>query len=130
MSQPIAKFKLTGQIPSGKNSVVVTRKGHRFPAKRFKDWKADAIKQLHDQGIKPINIKTPVSCTIKYSAGNLRRRDVPGMIDALWHLIEYCAIVHDDKYLGDLGQRVIFDNLGLDRENPGVEVIIYEHQPD
>jgi hypothetical protein len=39
-------FTLTGQIPSGKNAVVVTRTGMRFPAKRFKLWREDALKQL------------------------------------------------------------------------------------
>ena len=94
------RFVLTGQIPSGKNAVIVTRSGHRFPAKRFKLWREDAFRQLDAQ---IPNIKVPAEwnphIAICYTPSDNRRRDVPGMIDALFHLLEKYQTVDDDARL-------------------------------
>lgn len=120
------QFTLKGQIPSGKNAVIVTRSGHRFPAKRFKLWREDAFRQLDAQ---IPNVKVPDDwdpyVRVKYYPGDLRRRDVPGMVDALWHLIEKYGTVDDDARLKNLSW-VTFD---LDRENPRAEVFIEDMDP-
>lgn len=123
------KFKYNKQIPSGKNSVVVTRSGHRFPNKRFSDWKKDILPFIQaarkEYKIeKPIDF--PVNVIVEYTAGDKRRRDVPGMIDAIWHVIEHGGIVSDDRYLGGDGKEVHWLSLGIDKVHYGIEVTIYE----
>ncbi len=86
-------FTLTMQIPSGKNAVRITRTGHRYPNKRFSIWRADAIKSLPS----PLPIFCgPVELIVNYTPGDKKRRDVPGMLDAICHLIEKIGIVVDD----------------------------------
>lgn len=111
-------FKITGQIPSGKNAVVITRTGKRFPQARFVKWRTAALKELNWKG-PPIS--KPVYVFVYYFAGDKRRRDVPGMIDALWHLLEKAGVVSDDKYLGGLGKCTQFHQ-DYDKENPRVYI--------
>lgn len=119
-------FTLKGQIPSGKNAVIVTRSGHRFPAKRFKLWREDAFKQLDAQ---VPNIKVPADwdphVRIEYRPGDRRRRDVPGMVDALWHLIEKYGMVDDDARLKNL----VWETYDVDKERAGVVVLICNMNP-
>ena len=120
-------FTLKGQIPSGKNAITITRKGLRFPNKRFLLWRNEGSRQLQFQKLYTKFgkiIDKPVSIIIDYYKGDLRRRDVPGMLDALWHLLEYNKIITDDKWLGEENCEVIFKNKGLDRKNPRVEITI------
>ncbi|MDH5738704.1 MAG: hypothetical protein OEY77_00095 [Nitrospira sp.] len=85
-------FTLRMQIPSGKNAVQITRNGHRYPNKRFKKWRDEAMSQV---GNTPV-FKGPVSMTVDYTPGDNIRRDVPGLLDALCHLIEKIGTVEDD----------------------------------
>lgn len=117
------KFVITGQCPSGKNSVIVTRTGKRFPSKRFKEWREKAMKELLSQCIPDEPISRPVSVTVEYWASDNRRRDVPGILDALWHLLEKVKIVADDAYLGGRDCEVKFINWGKG-VNSGVEIDI------
>lgn len=114
------RFVLTGQIPSGKNAVVVTRSGMRFPAKRFKLWREDAFNQLMPYG----NLKVPAAwephVLVRYTPGDKRRRDVPGMIDALWHLMEKFGMVDDDARFRHLS----WTTCNVDKERAGVDVTI------
>lgn len=93
-------FHLEGQMPSGKNSVTITRTGHRFPNKRFVIWRDNAFRQLERQRV-PKNHPFTGPCIVEvgYTAGDRRRRDVPGMIDALCHLMERYGLVKDDSQL-------------------------------
>ena len=111
-------FALSGQIPSGKNAVVVTRTGMRFPAKRFKVWREQALDQLSKQGAgqqEPINQTVSIEC--EYTPGDRRTRDVPGMLDALLHVIVKAGLLVDDG----LVWAVTWRRNELDRENPGLK---------
>lgn len=85
-------FSLTMQIPSGKNAVQITSSGHRYPKKRFKAWRDEAISQIGDA----VSFDGPVSLIVDYTPGDAIRRDVPGLLDALCHLIEKIGIVAND----------------------------------
>lgn len=84
---------LHGQIKSGKNRVLTTRKGHRYPPKEFKVWRDAMMAQIG-------NVHTPITgdvvMSVDYVPGDKIRRDVPGMLDALCHLIERAGLVLDD----------------------------------
>ena len=111
-------FRLSGQIPSGKNAVVVTRTGMRFPAKRFKLWREQALAQLGEQGAgqqEPIDQTVSLEC--EYTPGDRRTRDVPGMLDALLHVIVKAGLLVDDG----LVWAVTWRRNELDRENPGLK---------
>ena len=86
-------FLLDCQIPSGKNAVQTTRAGKRYPGKRFKSWRDEAMGQLPY----PVTeFAGPVSMIVDYVPGDNIRRDVPGLLDALCHLIEKVGLVQDD----------------------------------
>lgn len=86
-------FTLWGQIPSGKNAVLITRTGRRYPAKRFQAWRNEAMRQLPPVAGPFVG---PLHLIVDYVKGDLRRRDLPGMTDALLHLIEKAGYVLDD----------------------------------
>ncbi len=97
-------FVITGQTPSGKNAVVVTRSGHRYPQARFVNWRKEALKQLPKLKM----IEAPCSVMIDYFPSDNRRRDVPGIIDALWHLLERGGLIKDDCLLGGFNHFLYF----------------------
>jgi hypothetical protein len=121
------KIVLHGSTPSGKNAVVVTRTGHRFPNARFTTWRADAMQQIHERAIyfgdKKI-VDSPVNCIVKYWAKDRIRRDAPGIQDALWHLLEKSGIVSDDRWLGGEGKKALFWFKAIDKKNPRVEIYL------
>lgn len=122
---------IPNQIPSGKNAITITRTGKRFPNKRFIEWREVSIKFVN---VRQIPIDYPVSIIVNYWTGDKRRRDVPGMIDALWHLLEVKrdrdgsikkdGFIEDDKFLAGENCILLFQNKGLDRQNPRVEIKI------
>ena len=117
------QMKILGQCPSGKNSVIVTRSGKRFPSKRFVDWRSKALKEIKiDKGFKIID--KPCNVIVDYWSGDRRRRDIPGILDALWHLLEKAGVVTDDRYLGGDGCKQVFNNKGQS-DDPRVEITIH-----
>lgn len=112
-------FTLSGQLPSGKNSVVVTRTGHRFPAKRFQDWRTQALTQLQAQcdGI-PQPIRHKLHLAVRYTPGDLRTRDVAGMMDAICHLLERSGLIEND---GQIRECSWYEN-EMDRKQPSAMV--------
>ena len=118
------RFVLKGQIPSGKNAMQVTRTGHHYPLKRFTDWRSSAEVQVREQVGFPRPIETTVMASFTYFPGDLRRRDVPGMIDAAFHLFERLGLVRDDSLIEDVTWR----KWPLDRKNPRVIVELAKTQ--
>lgn len=120
-------LQLAGQCPSGKNAITITRMGHRFPNQRFVDWRFDAMKQLFAQ-LKEIKAELPfsfpVEVEVEYTAKDRIRRDVPGIVDALWHLLEKVGVVTDDTFLSGFGQRLLFIHKGVNKYEAGVIITI------
>lgn len=114
------EFVLRGQLPSGKNAVNITRTGRRYPGKRFALWKADAMRQILAQHKFDRIISAPCKMTVRYFTADKRRRDVSGMIDAVFHVLEKCMIVKDDALIVD----VDWQFCGQDKENPRAEISI------
>lgn len=124
MNRDYEYFYLVGQMPSGKNAVVVTRTGHRFPKKRFVDWREDAFRQLEKQHIpKDLPFEGPCIVEVGYTAGDRRRRDVPGMIDALCHLMERYGLVKDDA------QFIEWHWAQIEGDEAGVRVNVIAREP-
>lgn len=128
---------LEGQIPSGKGQVriaVVRGRVMQFPQARFKNWRKAAYQQITNQRGHWKTLRTAAQVTVKYWPGDLLRRDVPGMMDALCHLLEHCPVckkknkdceipfVQDDSLLVAWN----WIRMPLDRDRPRVEISIVD----
>ena len=113
-----ARFIITGQIMGGKNNIIITRTGHRFPKPSWARWRDDAVRQVKQfipRGFTPFN--TPVNVRLAYFAGDKRRRDMPAIIDSVWHVLEKAGVVTDDWHLW-----VSESSRGYDKGNPRAEI--------
>lgn len=130
------KFTLDGQMPSGKNQIqtaMVRGRLIRFPNARFKAWREGAYQRLLTDRGDWTTLRQPALVTIKYYPGDLRTRDVPGMMDALCHLLEWCPTCGKDQR-PDCKRHVVEDDkllvhwhwttMPLDRKAPRIEVEI------
>jgi len=128
------RFVLAGQLPSGKNAIKTTRTGQRYPSKRFKEWRDEQVcairRRRWELTVAPsptlldhpaFTAIHPVRCEIHYTPGDRRRRDVPGMLDALWHVLEKALIVEDDAQI----TAVTWVEEKLDRDNPNVVIDVH-----
>lgn len=95
------KFHIEGQLKSGKNNMLTTRAGKHYPNPKWAVWRDEVMNQLWEQNSRP-TITKPCSIVVHYTAGDNRRRDVPGMMDALWHCLERAKIVSDDKFFANV----------------------------
>lgn len=120
MSNPVT-FTLSGKLPSGKNAVIVTRTGHRFPAKRFTEWRTLALKELQAQcdGI-PQPLRHRLALIVDYTPGDLRVRDVAGMLDAICHLLERSGLIENDGLIRDC----TWHEFPMDRARPQATVTL------
>lgn len=123
-------------MPSGKGQIktaVIRGRLMRYPSTRFKTWRVDAFKQLKEQAGHLPPLTTTACVEVLYTPGDRIRRDVPGIMDALCHLLEYCPACGSKKR-PDCKIPVVFDDsllvswtwitCPLDRENPRIEVAI------
>ena len=44
-------------------------------------------------------VARPVNVRLDYVAGDKRRRDMPAIVDAIWHAMEKAGVVEDDTLL-------------------------------
>ena len=119
-------MKILGQCPSGKNAVKITRFGKRYPSKRFVEWREKALSHIihYEEAFKAKPINKPCNIKIDYWSGDKRRRDAPGIIDAIYHLLEKAEVVTDDTFLGGDGCSLVFNNHGKSSD-PRVEITIH-----
>ena len=123
-------FVLNGQMPSGKNAVRITRTGHRYPDKRFVAWREDALDQLrkpvarYAQEGACLPLQSTIALECEYTPGDRRTRDVPGMLDALLHLIVKAGLLTDDG----LVWAVTWRRMEMDRKQPGLRFTITQQE--
>jgi Holliday junction resolvase RusA-like endonuclease len=78
----------------------VTRTGRHYAKPVFKRWRDDAVRQIQNQipvGFRQIFV--PCNVRLDYVAGDKRRRDMPAVLDAVWHVLEKAGVVADDTML-------------------------------
>lgn len=115
----LATYKITGQIKSGKNNMQTSRSGKHYPLPAWASWRDEVLWEIKQQG--PIKtIEDACSIHIDYAGGDLKRRDVPGMADALFHCLERAGVIKDDSLF-----RECHWWYSLDRENPRALIRIY-----
>lgn len=97
----IVMIRLAGQVRGGKNNVIVTRSGKRFPNPIFEQWRNKAVLEVKQQ-LSSSKFDVPCHVHVQYTPGDRRRRDVPAIMDGLWHVLERAGVVSDDKFLEDI----------------------------
>jgi len=118
------RLVITGQVHGGKNSMGITRTGKHYPRAAFKSWRDAAIMEVRQQWRWRKAIVDPVSVVIEYWSADKRRRDIPAIIDSLWHVLERADVVLDDSLLGGAGCSVNFKNEGVAKKEPGVVIFL------
>lgn len=131
----VVNIVLRGQMPSGKGQIktaVIHGRLMRYPNPRFKAWRVKAFQELQNQRGRWPRLQEIARVSVRYYPGDRIRRDVPGIIDALCHLLEYCPVcrkknktcnipfVADDSLLAHWDWKT----MELDRENPRIEFSI------
>lgn len=114
------EFTLYSKMQSGKNRVMITRTGHRYPTERFVEWRGNMERQIAAQIAAIRTFTTPVRAIVRYTPGDLIRRDAPGIIDALWHVLERTRIVADDALI----QAIDYHQEPIDRANPRCLIVL------
>lgn len=115
-------FTIPFQLQSGKNRVLITRTGHRYPPKRFQAWR-DAVLKCIPPMAGPYT--GPLHIIVDYVPGDKRKRDVPGMLDALLHVLERGRCMLDDAQV----KQVTWTPFPLDRKRPRCTVTLSPMKP-
>lgn len=112
---------INGQVRGGKNNMIVTRSGLHFPRKSWAIWRDDAVRQVREQtqGMR-VPITQPCTASVIYTAGDRRRRDMPAVMDAVWHVLERSGVVEDDSLICGIERWVT----RYDKYAPGIVVTI------
>lgn len=74
------------------------------------------MRQLVEQGIHKKHYTVPLFILVHYWPGDKRTRDVPGMVDALFHILQRIKFVADDGQF----KHVEWIEEEMDRANPRV----------
>ena len=103
------RLEITGPIKGGKNNYLVLRNGMHVPRPAWKMWRDEVVARLAEQGQKFECITVACDVTIDYRAGDMRRRDIPAIVDAIFHCLERAKILTDDFLVKDLTFRTRYD---------------------
>lgn len=104
-------INLAGQLKSGKNQMQIGRNGRHYPLPAWAAWRDEAVFLSRTQWKKLGfgELILPVELRIDYWAGDKRRRDVAGMLDALGHVFERAEILKDDSLIKYVSWRSFYD---------------------
>lgn len=99
-------FILEGQVRGGKNHMQINfRTGTHYPTPEFAAWRNRACAEIMAQK-KYYPLKFPLyqelACDIDYTPSDNRRRDIPAILDAIFHVLERSGIVADDALIKHL----------------------------
>jgi len=121
-TRKVMHLRIQGQVRGGKNGMGVTRTGRHYAKPLFRAWRDDATRQVQDQlpaGWKPVT--EPLNIRLDYYAGDKRRRDMPAVLDAVWHVLERAGLVADDTLLWAAESA-----RHLDKSQPRVEITLLQ----
>jgi Holliday junction resolvase RusA-like endonuclease len=121
----ILELHLSGQVRGGKNNMKMTRTGRHYPDPKFVLWRADMFRQIAKQ-LPTIHTITEHGFFwyFEYTPEDNRRRDVPAVLDAVFHVLEKAFIVKDDCQIKNME----FHTLEASRENAGILIQVAQHK--
>lgn len=114
-----------GDVPSQKNSKQILfnkATGRRFVASnpRVKAWQTDAAWQL--KNVKVPIFDYPISVHLSFAFRSARRRDLENAASTVLDALVHAGVLADDDYKHACP--IILDFLGVDRDNPRVEITL------
>ena len=118
MAEQVLTLHLKGQVRGGKNNMCITRAGIHYPNPKFVIWRNEMFRQIKEQfplGISTINSRL-LKWSFEYTPEDNRRRDVPAILDAVFHVLERAFIVKDDCLIKNMS----FVELPVSKENSGI----------
>jgi len=86
----------------GKNNFGITKNGIHYPKKNFKIFREKFITEIKKQLSNKTDFKTiniPVKLTLWYKPLDKRMRDATAILDAVFHIFEYCRIIENDALI-------------------------------
>lgn len=115
--QEVLRLHLHSQVRGGKNNMCITRAGIHYPNPKFVEWRDRMFQQIKEQlpVIETITNKN-LKWTFTYTPEDNRRRDIPAILDAVFHVLERAFIVKDDCLI----KNISFVELPADKENAGI----------
>lgn len=123
----MAKFSFVGQVRSGKNQMMIDpRSGRHYPAPLFSAWRDEQVLRIRQQKAQQkvfFAKETKLIFGVEYWPGDARRRDMPGIEDAIFHVLERAGVVEDDAQFEDCSG---WYKQEIDRKNPRLEISIVE----
>ena len=116
-------IKIPGQIRGGKNNMVVTRTGLHFPRPEWATWRDQVVALIKLQLPRYwVPISEPCGVFLEYVAGDKRRRDMPAIVDSIFHCLEKAGVVKDDALLW-----VCKSTRSYDKQNPMARMEFYRN---
>jgi Holliday junction resolvase RusA-like endonuclease len=110
---------IKGQVRGGKNHIIITKTGHRFPNKKFAEWAVGTIWQIRSQrGGYPMISSPEYDWKFDYTPENNQRRDITAVLDAVFHCLEKAGVVSDDRWI----QNITFRQNPANKENAGIVI--------
>jgi Holliday junction resolvase RusA-like endonuclease len=115
-------IKIPGQIRGGKNNMVVTRTGLHFPRPEWATWRDQVVAIIKLQLPKNwVPVSEPCDMFLEYVSGDKRRRDMPAIVDSIFHCLEKAGVVTDDTFLW-VGRSI----RGYDKNHPMARMEFYQ----
>lgn len=103
--------------------MMITRRGLHYPAPQFVAWRNKAVGELLKQRPGQFQIsRNDYFWTFEYIPEDNRRRDIPAILDAIFHVLEKTEIVLDDCIIKQLE----FKTHSADKKAAGMVIRIWE----
>ena len=125
----IYTFTILGRPYTKKNSPIRTKTGI-IQSKQYRDYEADAIKQIRLQMIDNYGrILEPTSCPVElmaqyYMPNRQGWPDAIGLLQATADILEKAGVITNDRQIVKIANNRLID--GIDKENPRAEIELRE----
>jgi Holliday junction resolvase RusA-like endonuclease len=121
-------IKLTGRIPSKKNSRCLFVRGGRLvniPSAKYAEWHKAALAQVSD--VRKDNfLLSKITVEIDFFAPDKRASDLSNKAESIMDLLVDAGIIADDNWW--VVDRLILNFRGVDKNNPGAIVSIKKYE--
>ena len=118
----VLEVHFKGQVRGGKNNMKMTRTGKHYPDPKFVEWRNRMFEQIKEQLPTVVTIKDKShKWYFEYIPEDNRRRDIPAILDAVFHVLERSFIVSDDSIIKNMK----FTELPIDKVNSGILIQAY-----
>lgn len=121
----IYNFEIHAETPAKKNSRITLRNGMTIPSKRYREWHKSAEKEIKTQKLPLSPLDSPVRVLLRFTHGDLRRRDSDNGTSSIMDLLVDVGILADDNWQIVRQIRVQNDYV---KGEPKCEIVITEYE--